>query len=123
MFNYGYTYCLDEWTDRIAWRLKTKIERWRTELPPVYDCKNKNNNNNNTSQHPKLLQSSHHGTNRPPKSRRSRSSGKSLFSCFALGCELSISCGGGGKKPKKKSSGKVNLGTSDMTFDDSSYLG
>ncbi|PQQ18964.1 uncharacterized protein Pyn_22541 [Prunus yedoensis var. nudiflora] len=86
---------LDEWTDQDSVEgLKTKIERWRTELPPVYDCKNKNNNNNNTSQHPKLLQSSHHGTNRPPKSRRSRSSGKSLFSCFALGCELSISCGG-----------------------------
>ncbi|CAL9003669.1 unnamed protein product [Prunus brigantina] len=116
---------LDEWTDQDSVEgLKTKIERWRTELPPVYDCKNKNNNNNNnnTSQHPKLLQSSHHLTNRPPKSRRSRSSGRSLFSCFALGCELSISCGGGGKKPKKKSSGKVHLGTSDMTFDDSSYL-
>ncbi|PQQ18967.1 uncharacterized protein Pyn_22544 [Prunus yedoensis var. nudiflora] len=114
---------LDEWTDQDSVEgLKTKIERWRTELPPVYDCKNKNNNNNNTSRHPKLLQSSHHGTNRLPKSRRSRSSGGSLFSCFALGCELSISCGGG-KKSKKKSSGKVNLGTSDMTFDDSSYLG
>ncbi|XP_068341454.1 uncharacterized protein [Pyrus communis] len=100
---------LDEWTDQDSVEgLKTKIERWRTELPPVYDCAK---NAAKSSQNQKLLQSSHR---RPSsqKTRRRRGSGRGLFSCFALGCEISISCGG---KPKKKKSGKVHL-------DDDSYL-
>ena len=108
---------VDEWADQDSVEgLKTKIERWRTELPPVYDCAK---NNAKSSHIQKPLQSSHR---RPSsqKTRRSRSSGKGLFSCFALGCEISISCG---SKPKiNKKSGKVHLSPSDLTFDDDSYI-
>lgn len=104
---------MDEWADEDSVEgLKTKIERWRTELPPVYDTKNSNQNL-------KVLPSTHRSTRR--KSRRSRSTGGGLFSCFALGCEISISCGGKGK-PKKKSSGKVHLSPSEVTYDDDSYV-
>lgn len=65
--------------------LKTKIERWRTELPPVYDRKS--------------------GVPNPKRVKgKAGGDGGGLFSCFgsAMGCEFSISCGGGGNKKKNR---------------------
>ena len=105
---------MDEWADEDSVEgLKTKIERWRTELPPVYDTKS-------SGQNLKLMPSSQRSIIRPKPKRRSRNRA-SLFSCFALGCEISISCGGKGK-PKKRSSGKVHLSPSELTYDDDSYV-
>lgn len=67
--------------------LRTKIERWRTEFPPLYDRKSGKPN-------PKGGRT---------RRRRHSDGGAGLFSCFgnAYGCEFSISCGGGnGKKHK-----------------------
>lgn len=73
--------------------MKSKVERWRTELPPIYD-------------NSKMRANSKHG-GRP----RRRTDGGGLFSCFgnAFGCEISITCGGGnGSSNKKKyQNGKV----------------
>ncbi|KAI4364537.1 hypothetical protein MLD38_020614 [Melastoma candidum] len=77
---------LDNWADHNSVEgLKTKIERWRKELPPVPPRENR-----------ELMQ-------RPGQERgkqRRNSDGAGLFSCFgaALGCEFSISCGGGGAR-------------------------
>lgn len=68
--------------------LRTKIERWRTELPPLYDRKNgKPNPRGGRAQR-----------------RRHSDGGAGLFSCFgnAYGCEFSISCGGRGGINRKK---------------------
>ncbi|XP_044500674.1 uncharacterized protein LOC123221819 [Mangifera indica] len=60
--------------------LKMTVARWRHELPPIYD-------------NSKLRANSKRGGR---ASRRTDGGG--LFSCFgnAFGCEVSISCGGGG---------------------------
>ncbi|PON38177.1 C2 domain containing protein [Parasponia andersonii] len=74
--------------------LRSKLERWRTELPPVYD-------RGEFSSFP------------PSESRHNRrhSDGDSgLFSCFSniCGVECSIVCGsGGGSGSKKKGSGRL----------------
>ncbi|KAK4764855.1 hypothetical protein SAY86_025945 [Trapa natans] len=62
--------------------LRTKIERWRTELPPLYDRKNGKPNPRGGAQ----------------RRRHSEGGGSGPISCFgkALGCEFSISCGRGG---------------------------
>ncbi|KAI3423381.1 C2 domain-containing protein [Psidium guajava] len=80
---------LDNWTEKDSIEgLRTKIERWRTELPPVHD---RPNNGKKTAK-----SGGNHGKDRP----RRHSDGGGLFSCFgnAYGCEFSISCGGGNAK-------------------------
>lgn len=74
--------------------LQSKLERWRTELPPVYD-------HGELSSFPSSETAQHN---------RRHSDGGGLFSCFSniCGCECSIVCGGGSSKgPKKSASGRV----------------
>ncbi|XP_054801612.1 uncharacterized protein LOC129305667 [Prosopis cineraria] len=97
---------LDEWSEKNNTEgMKTKIERWKTELPPVYDH----------MEYRKLKQSSKRNTK-----ARNRNG---LFSCFgtAMGCEFSITCGGGNRK-KKYGAGKSQLTQSELTYDESSYM-
>ncbi|KAK6914157.1 C2 domain [Dillenia turbinata] len=85
--------------------LHSKLQRWRSELPPIYDRSEKN-----SSFHSNL----HH--------RRRHSDGGGLFSCFGniCGMECSIVCGR--NAPKKKGSGKA-LGSPSMgTTITESYL-
>ncbi|KAI3915807.1 hypothetical protein MKX01_013263 [Papaver californicum] len=69
-------------SNNIVEDLRSKLERWRTELPPIYD--------RNTGQY-----------NRNGKHRRRHTDGGKLLSCFGdmYGFECSISCG---LKPKGK---------------------
>ncbi|XP_038906949.1 uncharacterized protein LOC120092818 [Benincasa hispida] len=73
--------------------LQSKLERWRTELPPVYD-------RGELSSLP---------TSETRQHNRRHSDGGGLFSCFSniCGCECSIVCGGSPKAPKKSPSGRV----------------
>ncbi|KAK8308457.1 hypothetical protein V6Z12_D02G059800 [Gossypium hirsutum] len=67
--------------------LDSKLERWRTELPPVYDSSNEFSS----------FLSSQTPTTATKKSRHSRRRAhkKGLFSCFGniCGCEISVTCG------------------------------
>lgn len=84
--------------------LKSKVERWRTEVPPIYD-------------HSKMKANNKHGG----RARRRTDSG-GLFSCFgnAFGCEISITCGGGGNSKRKYQNGKVcHLSTVDDNYSQS----
>ncbi|KAJ6744294.1 INGRESSION PROTEIN FIC1 [Salix purpurea] len=77
---------LEDWTENdSAEGLRTKLERWRTELPPIYDND--------------LRKMQSRGRHR--KQRR-RPEGGRLFSCFgnAFGCEISITCGGRNNKKR-----------------------
>lgn len=97
---------LEDWTEQDSIEgLKTKIERWRTELHPVYDNELKK------------IQSKNYRRKETKKQRRRRGSG--LFSCFgtAYGCEFSITCGGPNKK--KFGNGKGHMTPSEITFDES----
>lgn len=73
--------------------LKTRIERWRTEMPPLYDRKNGVPN-------PRGVRGGARGGG---KGTRRHSDGGGLFSCFgnAYGCEFSINIGGGATAKKK----------------------
>ncbi|MCD9639798.1 hypothetical protein HAX54_024521 [Datura stramonium] len=76
---------LDGWSlDESVEGLRSKLERWRTELPPVYDRGQ--------------ASSSYHSTGRHARRHSRGSSG--LFSCFGniLGYECQCICG----KPRKK---------------------
>ncbi|CAK7341187.1 unnamed protein product [Dovyalis caffra] len=80
---------LEDWTENDSVEgLRTKLERWRTELPPVYD-------NDLRKMHTKRKKH-----RRRPEAR--------LFSCFGnvFGCEISITCGGRSNK-KRYGNGKV----------------
>ncbi|XP_059448758.1 uncharacterized protein LOC132180044 [Corylus avellana] len=87
--------------------LQSKLERWRTELPPVYDRGE--------------FSSIRSSENR--RGRRHSDSGNGLFSCFSniCGCECQIVCGGGGPGggSKKGDSGRVRRSSS---ADDVSYI-
>ncbi|CAN4120631.1 unnamed protein product [Withania somnifera] len=77
---------MDSWSlDESVEGLRSKLERWRTELPPVYDRGH--------------ASSSYHSTG-----RHSRSHPRGLFSCFGniLGYECQCICG----KPQKKYSSR-----------------
>ncbi|KAI4350076.1 hypothetical protein L6164_010599 [Bauhinia variegata] len=96
-----------EWSENNSTeRMKTRLERWRTELPPVYDH---------------LTKSTPKRVGQTPRRRRSRSG---LFSCFgtAYGCEFAITCGGGNQKKKHNGGSKAHLTASELTYDESSYL-
>lgn len=76
---------LEGWTESDSVEgLRTKLERWRAELPPVYDSDVRN------------MQSKKH------KKPKRRSENGKLFSCMgnAFGLEISISCGGGRNKKR-----------------------
>lgn len=83
----GSSSIIDDWTENDSVEgLRTKLERWKAELPPIYD--------NDSSKMMSKSRRKHH--------RRRKSEG--LFTCFGnvLGCEISITCGGGKKKHGKK---------------------
>ncbi|PNX82653.1 hypothetical protein L195_g038684 [Trifolium pratense] len=92
--------------------LNTRMDnRWRAiELPGAYD----NNNNNNNGEKDVVKQTG--------KGKNGRK-GDGLFSCFGtvLGCEISITCGGGNRK--KRHEGKKSRGAtvSELTYE-SSYV-
>uniref|UniRef100_A0A0V0HY02 Putative ovule protein n=1 Tax=Solanum chacoense TaxID=4108 RepID=A0A0V0HY02_SOLCH len=76
---------LDGWSiDESVEGLRSKLERWRTELPPLYDRG--------------MASSSYHSTGR--HTRRHTDGGSGLFSCFGnfYGYECQCVCG----KPKRR---------------------
>ncbi|XP_031283874.1 uncharacterized protein LOC116142580 [Pistacia vera] len=84
----------DGWTGKVQneENLKFRLDGWRNEVQPIYD-------------HSKMRANSKRGG----RARRRRDGG-GLFSCFgnAFGCEISITCGGGGGNTKKRyQNGKV----------------
>ncbi|XP_038721406.1 uncharacterized protein LOC120013607 [Tripterygium wilfordii] len=87
--------------------LQSKLERWRAELPPVYDT-------GELSSVPASTRTSHGKHNR----RRTVDGG--LFSCFSniCGIECSIVCGSGGSGSTKKKSGRLRRSASveDVSF-------
>lgn len=98
---------LEDWTEKDSIEgLKTKIERWRTELHPMYESEMKK------------MPSRSYRKKSVKKQRRKKGSG--LFSCFgtAYGCEFSITCGGPNQK-KKPGNGKGHMTPSEITFDES----
>ncbi|CAL0333535.1 unnamed protein product [Lupinus luteus] len=79
--------------DESVEELQPKVERWRTDLAPVYD----------------VGEMSSKPTSSSKKGRRSRrhtdgGGGNGLFSCFSVICgvECSIVCGGDGKKNRRR---------------------
>ncbi|KAJ4821934.1 hypothetical protein Tsubulata_042930 [Turnera subulata] len=77
---------IDDWSESdTAEGLRTKLERWRAELPPVYDSD---------------VRKAHSKSKHHSKKTAKRKEGRKLFSCMgnAFGLEISISCGGRGKK-------------------------
>ncbi|KAG2727782.1 hypothetical protein I3760_01G174100 [Carya illinoinensis] len=88
--------------------LQSKLERWRTELPPVYD----------TGEFSSVMSSKNH-----EKEQRKPDGGNGLFSCFSniCGCQCQIVCGGdSANKPSKKvGSGRIhrrNASSEKMSF-------
>jgi hypothetical protein len=91
--------------------LNTRMDRWRAiELPAAYD----NNNNNNNGEKNMVKQTG---------KGKGKNEGEGKFSCFGnlLGCEISITCGGGNRK--KRFDGKKSRGVtaSELTYE-SSYV-
>ncbi|CAM8922964.1 unnamed protein product [Rhodiola kirilowii] len=86
---------LKEWKEREEEEteegLKTKIARWKTELPPVFD-------------HAGTMNGYRKGESRRKQRRRQSDGGSGLFSCIgsAYGCEFKIVCGASGDKAEKK---------------------
>ncbi|XP_015940262.1 uncharacterized protein LOC107465803 [Arachis duranensis] len=92
------------------------IDRWRSEpdMTPVYD---------HLGQHPKRGKA----MSVKGKNQRRHNANNGMFSCFgtALGCEFSITCGGGNRKQKRVGGGKGhhnNTAPSEMTYDEISYI-
>ncbi|XP_057962333.1 uncharacterized protein LOC131153902 [Malania oleifera] len=109
----GSSLILDDWTvESSVEGLKSKLERWRTELPPVHD----------------------RGERVAVKPRRNQrharrhtdggggGGGGGLFSCFAnaYGCEFSITCGT--KSKKKYRNGKAPLNREEEDNLSQSYI-
>ncbi|XP_038695750.1 uncharacterized protein LOC119992969 isoform X2 [Tripterygium wilfordii] len=94
---------LKNWTEQESEEgLKMKLERWRTELPPVYD----------------------HDTQRmlsKSRQRRERRSDSGLFSCFGnvFGCEISITCGGNSKRRVNEDGKVCHLSSVDENYSQS----
>lgn len=85
---------LEDWTENDSVEgLRTKLERWRTELPPIYDSDKK-----------KMMSKS-----RRKQHRRRRSENSGLFTCFGnvFGFEISITCGGGNTGKKRIANSSV----------------
>lgn len=92
--------------------LRSKLERWRTELPPVYG-RGSEISSYESSRIPTT-------TKKTRRVRRNTDDG-GLFSCFGniCGCEISITCGPGGAAAARK---KGNLHRSPSSVDNSSFL-
>lgn len=98
-----------DWTEETSSveGLRSKLERWRTEMPPIYD-----------GDHRKIKLNANRDdgnkNNRNARRRRHTDGGGGLFSCFAnaYGCEFSITCGGP-KRTKSKKYGKVPVSPSE----------
>ncbi|XVE81940.1 hypothetical protein DITRI_Ditri15bG0106700 [Diplodiscus trichospermus] len=73
--------------------LRSKLDRWRTELPPVYD---------RSGEFSSFMSSGIPTKNRRDVRRHTDNGG--LFSCFGniCGCEISITCGPGGAAAARK---------------------
>ncbi|KAI4318176.1 hypothetical protein L6164_025979 [Bauhinia variegata] len=82
--------------------LQSKLERWRTELPPVYD----------QGELSSLQTSSKATQNR----RHSTDGGNGLFSCFSniCGVQCTIVCGGGDER--KKGGGRGSSSAENLSF-------
>lgn len=87
---------LDGWSlDESVEGLRSKLERWRTELPPLYDRGNSSGS---------YRSSVHHA-------RRHSDSGSGLFSCFGNICGYECQCVCG-KPPERKYQGSRFLSSS-----------
>ncbi|KAJ6757420.1 CALCIUM-DEPENDENT LIPID-BINDING (CALB DOMAIN) FAMILY PROTEIN [Salix koriyanagi] len=81
---------LEDWTENDSIEgLRTKLERWRADLPPNHDSDLR-------KMQSKSLR----------KKYRRRTDGGGLFTCFGFGCEISITWGKGNNK-KRNGNGKV----------------
>ncbi|KAJ9185784.1 hypothetical protein P3X46_005376 [Hevea brasiliensis] len=101
----GSSSIIEDWTDNDSVEgLRTKLERWRTELPAIYD--------NDANKMMLKSRKKHH--------RRRRSDNPGLFTCFGnvFGCEISITCGGGSNKKKYGNKKVCHL----SSVDSESYL-
>ncbi|XWS08722.1 hypothetical protein CRYUN_Cryun40dG0025500 [Craigia yunnanensis] len=93
--------------------LGSKLERWRTELPPVYD-RGGDFSSYVSSEIPTT-------TKKTTKHVRRHNDNGGLFSCFGniCGCEISITCGPGGAAAARK---KGNLHRTPSSVDNLSFL-
>ncbi|XP_022760904.1 uncharacterized protein LOC111307149 [Durio zibethinus] len=75
--------------------LRSKLERWRTELPPVYDRGGEISSFLSSGIPSTIAKKARHV--------RRHTDNEGLFSCFGniCGCEISITCGGGARKKGK----------------------
>ncbi|XP_027364558.1 uncharacterized protein LOC113871658 [Abrus precatorius] len=92
--------------------LNTKIDRWRSmELPAVYDHLGQN----------QRKVTMHTPKDKGEKQRRGNRGNGGLFSCFgtAMGCEFSITCGGGNRKKRYDGSKAHLTAASELTYDES----
>ncbi|MED6131123.1 hypothetical protein PIB30_007095 [Stylosanthes scabra] len=108
--------------------MRTKMERWKTELTPVYGRNRQQSSPSEVSDESEMKYKTPKRVGKTPGRRSSsggsnRQQGKGLFSCFGtvFGCEISISCGGSNRK-KRSQSGKSRLITSgsELTYGDDS---
>ncbi|KAM7491554.1 hypothetical protein LguiA_034475 [Lonicera macranthoides] len=94
---------LGDWTieDSSVEGLKTKIERWRMEVPAMYDRRD----------YQKVQVQMQKKTPRRPHKRSKSRSSPGLFSCFgnAYGCEFTIVCGANGSRKPKRCDSNSNL--------------
>ncbi|XP_010556931.1 PREDICTED: uncharacterized protein LOC104826097 [Tarenaya hassleriana] len=116
---------LSEWSieDGSIEGLRSKLERWRTELPPLYDL-----GSSHLSSEMDEAAGGKSSRRKTPAmkthSRRHTDGGNGLFSCFSniCGVECTFACGGSdpdGSKKKKGASGRVHRTASS---DNLSYL-
>ncbi|XP_007035276.2 PREDICTED: uncharacterized protein LOC18603319 [Theobroma cacao] len=91
---------VDEWSlDGSIEGLRSKLDRWRTELPPVYD----------RGEFSSYLSSGIPTTTKKTRHVRRHTVNEGLFSCFGnvCGCEISISCGPSGAAAAAREKGKL----------------
>ncbi|GMN25785.1 hypothetical protein TIFTF001_001054 [Ficus carica] len=122
---------LDDWMeeDDSVEGLKTKIERWRSEIHPLYENRNKDNNMSFRRENIANRSTPHRRNDSKKELRRD---GSGLFSCFgtAYGCEFSITCGGGSSRRKSSrldggdddDDEVVHLRLSEVQYNDHQYV-
>lgn len=92
---------LDGWSlDESVEGLRSKLERWRMELPPLYD------NRTSTGSFRSSTQRSH--------SRRRKDSGSGLFSCFGNICGYECQCVCGKPPGRRNHRNRFNNGSSSV---------
>lgn len=121
---------LDDWMeeDDSVEGLKTKIERWRSEIHPLYENRNKDNNMSFRRENIANRLTPHRRNDSKKELRRD---GSGLFSCFgtAYVCEFSITCGGGSSRRKSSrldggddDDEVVHLSLSEVQYNDHQYV-